>query len=238
MARTSARQVAERLGIDPGTAADALRRAAPAWPGDVSSGRQGRRAASVCRSTNFGPVAGLSVVQPCTAEPCHGVAVDGCSRAWLNPLAVVAVRGRPGVGCGDVRGRRRSPRPPAAISGRTRQRLGSVRLAVRPDCRRARLRLGHPTSARDGPGRSRRSPCSVPGRRRSISGRCRRDGAGGLPPRRGGRCLCWVGLVGETVVVVAGVMVVGVVVWWWMVMGLVGGGGSVDGDGVDERGVS
>ena len=53
VARTSARQVAERLGIDPGTAAAALRDLRKR--GLVTSFREtGRRAASVCRSTNSG----------------------------------------------------------------------------------------------------------------------------------------------------------------------------------------
>jgi hypothetical protein len=68
VARTSARQVAERLGIDPGTAASAL--TALRQRGLVSSSREkgpaGRFGLSVY---DLHPVSGLSVVQPCTAEP-------------------------------------------------------------------------------------------------------------------------------------------------------------------------
>jgi DNA-binding transcriptional ArsR family regulator len=68
VARTSARQVAKRLGIDPGTAASAL--AALRERGLVSSSREkgpsGRFGLSVYQ---LGPVAGLSVVRPCRAEP-------------------------------------------------------------------------------------------------------------------------------------------------------------------------
>jgi hypothetical protein len=68
VARTSARQVAERLAIDAGTAATALR--VLRERGLVSSSREkgpaGRFGLSVYQ---LSPVAGLSVVQPRTAEP-------------------------------------------------------------------------------------------------------------------------------------------------------------------------
>jgi hypothetical protein len=68
VARTSARQVAEGLGIDPGSAAAALR--ALRQRGLVSPWREkgpaGRFGLSVYQ---LHPVAGLSVVRPCTAEP-------------------------------------------------------------------------------------------------------------------------------------------------------------------------
>jgi hypothetical protein len=68
VARTSARQVAERLGVDPGTAATALRTLRER--GLVSSSREigpaGRFGLSVYE---LGPVAGLLVIQPRTTEP-------------------------------------------------------------------------------------------------------------------------------------------------------------------------
>lgn len=69
LARTSARQIAERLGIDPGTAAAAL--------GDLrkrglvssfrEAGPSGRFGLSIYE---LGAVAGLTVVSPCAAVPC------------------------------------------------------------------------------------------------------------------------------------------------------------------------
>ena len=68
VARTSARLMAERLGIDPGTASAALRDLRRR--GLVTSAREtgvsGRFGLSVYQ---LGPVAGLSVVQPRVAEP-------------------------------------------------------------------------------------------------------------------------------------------------------------------------
>jgi hypothetical protein len=69
VARTSARRVAERLGLDPGTAAGALRdlRRRGLLVLEREKGQTGRFGLSVYQ---LGPVAGLSVIQPCTAEPC------------------------------------------------------------------------------------------------------------------------------------------------------------------------
>lgn len=69
VARTSARQVAERLGINPGTAADALRVLGRGGLVHLEreKGSAGRFGLSVY---HLGPVAGLSVVQPRAAEPC------------------------------------------------------------------------------------------------------------------------------------------------------------------------
>jgi hypothetical protein len=68
VARTSARQVAEHLGINPSTAAEALR--VLGRRGLVSLEREkgpaGRFGLSVYQ---LRPVAGLCVLQPCTAEP-------------------------------------------------------------------------------------------------------------------------------------------------------------------------
>ena len=68
VARTSARQVAERLGIDPGTAAAALRilRGRGLVGREREKGPAGRFGLSVYQ---LRPIAGLSVVQPCAAEP-------------------------------------------------------------------------------------------------------------------------------------------------------------------------
>jgi len=68
VARTSARQIAERLGVNPGTAAEALR--VLAVRGLVSlervKGPAGRFGLSVYQ---LRPPAGLSVLRPCAAEP-------------------------------------------------------------------------------------------------------------------------------------------------------------------------
>lgn len=68
VARTSARQVAERLGINPGTANEALR--VLGRHGLVSLEREkgpaGRFGLSVY---HLGPVPGISAAQPCVAEP-------------------------------------------------------------------------------------------------------------------------------------------------------------------------
>jgi Bacterial regulatory proteins, gntR family len=69
MARTSARQVAEHLGVNPNTAAEALR--GLARRGLVSLAREkglaGRFGLSVYE---LRPPAGLTVLRPCAAEPC------------------------------------------------------------------------------------------------------------------------------------------------------------------------
>jgi hypothetical protein len=68
VARTSARQVAERLGVDPGTAATALRTLRERGLVRLSReiGPAGRFGLSV---NELGPVAGLLVIQPRTTEP-------------------------------------------------------------------------------------------------------------------------------------------------------------------------
>lgn len=68
VARTSARQVAERLGVNPGTAAQALRALGQC---DLvrlerEKGPAGRFGLSVYQ---LAPVAGLSIVHPCAANP-------------------------------------------------------------------------------------------------------------------------------------------------------------------------
>jgi hypothetical protein len=68
LARTSARQVAERLGVDPGIAAGALRalRERGLLALEREKGPQGRFGLSVY---GLRPVAGFSVVRPSTAAP-------------------------------------------------------------------------------------------------------------------------------------------------------------------------
>ena len=68
VARTSARQVAERLGVDPGTAAGALRVLRDRGL-LISNASTGRRAVSACRSTCSARSAGLTVIPPCAALP-------------------------------------------------------------------------------------------------------------------------------------------------------------------------
>jgi DNA-binding transcriptional ArsR family regulator len=69
VASTSARQVAERLGIDPGTAAAALRvlRERGLVELEREKGPAGRFGLSVY---TLRPIAGLTVVQPRAGEPC------------------------------------------------------------------------------------------------------------------------------------------------------------------------
>jgi hypothetical protein len=72
VARTSARQVAERLGIDPGTAAGALRdlRRQGLLVLERESGPSGRFGLSVYV---LGSINGLKVVPPSAAPPCVGL---------------------------------------------------------------------------------------------------------------------------------------------------------------------
>ena len=67
VAHTSARQVADQVGVDPGTAAGALRScgivAYSGW-----SARRAELAASGSRSTCLGSIAGLTLVKPSEAE--------------------------------------------------------------------------------------------------------------------------------------------------------------------------
>jgi DNA-binding transcriptional ArsR family regulator len=88
VARTSARQVAEHLGVDPGTAASALRvlRERGLVALEREKGPGGRFGLSVY---GLGPVAGLSVVRPCMA----------------GPLMVSPQLGAAGVGAAPERGR-------------------------------------------------------------------------------------------------------------------------------------
>jgi hypothetical protein len=93
VARTSARQVAERLGIDPGTAAAAL--------GDLrrlglvtsfrEAGPAGRFGLSVYQ---LGAVAGLAVVSPCAAQP-YVASPWMPQPAGTEPAQVIPCLGRP-----------------------------------------------------------------------------------------------------------------------------------------------
>jgi len=84
VARTSARQVAERLGVDPGTAASALRalRERGLVALEREKGPAGRFGLSVYE---LGPVPGLSVVRPRTAEPLVASPQVGATR--VEPTA-------------------------------------------------------------------------------------------------------------------------------------------------------
>jgi hypothetical protein len=117
VARTSARQVAECLGVDPGTAATALRTLRDR--GLVRSSREigssGRFGLSVYE---LGPVAGLLVIQPRTTEP-----------FMVSPWAVQPAVAEPAVALPRARAARgvtkvgiagpRSARPPGARDDRS-----------------------------------------------------------------------------------------------------------------------
>ena len=105
VARTSARQVAERLGIDPGTAAAALRdlRERGLVTSFRETGPAGRFGLSIYQ---LGAIAGLTVMSPGTADPRvtsplmaqPGVAEPGRTMPCLvRPPAGTAARAAPGV---------------------------------------------------------------------------------------------------------------------------------------------
>jgi hypothetical protein len=106
VARTSARQVAERLGINPGTAADALR--VLSRLGLVSLEREkgpaGRFGLSVYQ---LGSVTGLSLVQPCAVSP--GVV----SPSLVPPASDASTLGFPRTAAAQVE----SPRLDCSDSG-------------------------------------------------------------------------------------------------------------------------
>ena len=237
VARTSARQVAERLGIDPSTAADALRvlRQRGLVGLEREKGPAGRFGLSVYQ---LGPVAGLSVVQPCTAEPFM------VSPSMVQPDMAEPAVASPCVGTPHVESPAlEHPTPIGPIAGRhaaDRTRLRSRRSPIPT--------APMPPAGQGSPGRPGRS--TAPGRAGSSSAL---PGAGGVRSRVGVVVtapavaspkgwqvsvpgLAWWGRG----MVVGGVMAVG---WgrggggdggWWMGLGVVGG---VDGDGVDEWGV-
>ena len=124
VARTSARQVAERLGVNPGTAAEALRMLGRR--GLVSLEREKGPAGRFGLSAyQLRPPAGLLVVQPCTADPYlvspSMVQPDTAEAGTVSPCVaaphaksrrlVAATPGRPGdpaVGA--------DTRPPSVVS--------------------------------------------------------------------------------------------------------------------------
>ena len=216
VARTSARQVAERLGVEPGTAATALRVLRPSAVSSVSSARRVRPAVSVCRSTSSARRPGCVssnhvrrshsrwhrpwwsrtrlrplVASPCVAESCGIVEVE--TRTWSGQP--------PAVGSPVRRPITTAPTPPT-------DKVRPVVQAPRP--RPVRLGIAR-------------------GRRRWISGWGRRDGAGGcLLEGVAGVCRGLAG--GGDGMVVGGVMEVGMGVM------AVDGDGMVDGDGVGGGG--
>jgi hypothetical protein len=99
VARTSARQVAERLGIDPGTASNALRdlRRHGLITLEREHGPAGRFGMSVYV---LGPVTGLTVLSPHVAEP-------GTAQPHIVPVSA-----RPASG--SVQPRAVSPEAPAS----------------------------------------------------------------------------------------------------------------------------
>jgi DNA-binding transcriptional ArsR family regulator len=113
VARTSARQVAERIGVDPGTAATALRalRERGLLALEREKGAGGRFGLSVYE---LGPVAGLSVVRPRTAEPLTA----------SPPVAGTCLEPTPPVGPG----RRDRPAPSTAGAG-----IATSRAVAGPD---------------------------------------------------------------------------------------------------------
>jgi DNA-binding transcriptional ArsR family regulator len=140
VARTSARQVAERLRVDPGTAATALRalRERGLVALEREKGTGGRFGLSVYE---LGPVAGLSVVRPRTAEP------------LTVPPQVGATRVGPATPGGTAR--RDLPAPAAAGAG-----VDASPAVAGPDGSDGRRRAGpaerpgHGTAADTAPARS------------------------------------------------------------------------------------
>jgi hypothetical protein len=110
LARTSARQVAERLGVDPGTAAGALRnlRERNLVALEREKGPQGRFGLSVYL---LGPVAGLSVVRPHTTSPLVVLPRVGATR--VGP-ATPGGSGRRDLSAAGTAGAGTVPRPPLA----------------------------------------------------------------------------------------------------------------------------
>jgi DNA-binding transcriptional ArsR family regulator len=142
LARTSARQVAERLGVDPGTAATALRvlRERGLVALEREKGLGGRFGLSVYA---LGPVAGLSVVRPRTAEPLVASSQLGATR--VGPATSEALE---------------SDQPDRPASGRAGPDLFASPAVAGPDGSDGRRRVGsarrsgHGTAADAVPARS------------------------------------------------------------------------------------
>ncbi len=159
VARTSARQVAESLGIDPGTAAAALR--ALRQRGLVSPWREkgpaGRFGLSVYQ---LHPVAGLTVVRPCTAEPFRVSAATGQPR-MEEPAAVPTFRVAP-----HMVSSRLEERAPGRLSG------PAARASTGPVCVASDLDSSEAIGEEPSPGRPERDGESSggPGSCRQCSG--------------------------------------------------------------------
>jgi hypothetical protein len=150
VARTSARQVAEGLGIDPGTAAAALR--ALRQRGLVSPSREtgpaGRFGLSVYQ---LHPFAGLSVVRPCTAEPFTVSTPTGQPRKE-EPTGASPLRAAPYMA--SSRMKERAPRWGGG-------QVAQSRTASDPDSTeaiRGEDSPGRPDRSTDSPGSSRHCP--------------------------------------------------------------------------------
>jgi hypothetical protein len=152
VARTSARLVAERLGIDPSTAANALKSLRER--GLVTSSRETRQAGRFGLSVyQLGPVPGLSVVQPRVDEPYmvspSMVQPDAAGIVVLSPRVVA-----PHVESCELE----VPAPDQPDDPAVGADVGTCPVASTPDCAGATTGEGSPRRS----GRSTVSPCSAP----------------------------------------------------------------------------
>jgi DNA-binding transcriptional ArsR family regulator len=105
LARTSARQIAVRLGLDPTTVAGALKalRQRGLLTLERAKGPAGRFGLSVY---SLGPVPGLTVVSPCAADPCvvspHVVRPVVAEPAMLSPSSDRPCRDAPAPASSDT----------------------------------------------------------------------------------------------------------------------------------------
>jgi DNA-binding transcriptional ArsR family regulator len=152
VARTSARQVAERVGVNPGTAAEALR--VLSRRGLVSLEREkgpaGRFGLSVYR---LAPVAGLCVVRPCAAGPLMA------SPSLVEPNGLAAMVVSPSVAASRLESSRLEGSTPAPADHPSLGAAGGrVSMVCDPDRSTATPREGWPPS----PGRSSPDPLQSP----------------------------------------------------------------------------
>ena len=194
LARTSARQIADRLGLDPTTVASALKalRQRGLVTLEREKGAAGRFGLSVYA---LGPMPGLTVVSPGRTGPC--VVLPSVVRPVLaEPGMVSASSGQP---CRDM--------PAPAVSDTVQPSMGPPNMVrsgvVTPDMSDAdpgRRPAG--VGRADRAGRARSLPSSplsqCLGQTAFDLGPTSSLRRRWLPPRRGGRCLSGVGLVGET----------------------------------------
>jgi DNA-binding transcriptional ArsR family regulator len=126
LSRTSARQVAEHLAVDPGTAATALRalreRGLVALQRETGPG--GRFGLSVY---DLAPVAGLSVVRPCTAQP-----LVASPRVGVTSVVSSAPDGRPERPAAGTAGAGSAASPSAAAPAPDRRPGHGATSSARP----------------------------------------------------------------------------------------------------------